>query len=221
MTSSVETTRQTAGRGEELLGALVGWMSAHRQATIYLAGAAIVAAILGGWSLLSAREAEQRAAEQLSQARFAFESENLPLAASEFARITANYAGTRAAEEATILLAQVRLRQGQPQQALDVLRDFAPRADDAYAAQAFGLLGAGYENLGRSREAAEAYEQAARRAQWPFLAAQLLSDAGRAWIAAGEKEQALRVYRRIVTEYEETGPVVEAKVRIGELTAGG
>ena len=80
-------------------------------------------------------------------------------------------------------------------------------------------MGAAYEDLGRPKEAAEAYEEAVRRAPWPFLAGQFLSDAGRAWVAAGEPDHALRVYRRIVAEYAEAGPVAEARVRIGELAA--
>ena len=55
----------------------------------------------------------------MRQARLAFEQENDPLAASEFARIRENYSGSRAAEQATLLLAQTRLLQGQAQQALD------------------------------------------------------------------------------------------------------
>lgn len=188
---------------------------------MYIAGAVLVAVLVAGWSLLSQRETEARASQELSEARFALESENLPLAASEFARVAENYAGTRAAEEATILLARVRLQQGQPQQAVDVLRRYAPKADDDYEAQAFGLLGAAYEDLGSPREAAGAYAEAARVAPWAFLAAQFLSAAGRALTAAGDTVGAIQSYQRVVDEYGETGPVVEAKVRIGELTARG
>ncbi len=219
MTSSVETEKQTPAAAERW-SAVVGWVRSHRQASISIGGVVVVAAALGAWSLWSAQKTELAAAEQLAEARFAFESENLPLAASEFARIMENFAGTRAADEATILLAQVRLRQGQNQQALDVLRKFAPQAREGYQAQAYGLMGATYENLGKPKEAAETYEEAASLAPWPFLAGQFLSDAGRAWVAAGRPDDALRVYRRIVADYAETGPVTEAKVRIGELSAG-
>lgn len=221
MTSSVQATRPpVASRGEEVLGAVARWIRAHRQASIY-GGVAILAAVFfGAWTLLSGRQTERRAEEQLGQARFAFEAQNLPLAASEFARIAENYAGTKAAQEATILLAQVRLLQGQSGQALDVLKSFAPSAGRAYRAQAYGLLGAAHENLGQMREAAEAYQEGAAAALWPFLAAQLLSDAGRAWVAAGDTVRALEAYRRVLSEYPKEIPVVEAKVRLGELTGG-
>src|SRR6266567_2766256 len=79
-----------------------------------------------------------------------------------------------------------RLLQGQSQQAVEVLRDFAPSAGAAFRAQAYGLLGAAYENLGKPREAAAAYQTGAERARMGFLKAQMLSDAGRAWVAAGD-----------------------------------
>ncbi len=135
-------------------------------------------------------------------------------------RIAENYSGTRAAEEATLLLAQVRLVQGQSQLAVQQLAKFAPGASRQYKAQAYGLLGAAYENLGRPREAAGAYEAAAAAAGMPFLRAQYLSDAGRAWVAAGDTTKALAAYREIVTKLDLAGTVVEAKVRIGELTRG-
>ncbi|HXF95070.1 MAG TPA: tetratricopeptide repeat protein [Gemmatimonadales bacterium] len=199
---------------------MAGWLRAHRQAAMYGGFALAAVALVAAWSVWSGRQAEIRASDQLNQARFALESENLPLAASEFARIAENYSGTRAAEEATVLLARVRLLQGQSEQAVTVLREFAPGASPLYRAQAFGLLGAAYENLGRWGDAAEAYRRAAEAALWPFLAAQFWSDAGRNWALAGDTVRALEAYRRIVKDFANTGPVVEAEVRIGELTKG-
>jgi tetratricopeptide (TPR) repeat protein len=103
---------------------------------------------------------------------------------------------------------------------VEVLRDFAPSAGAAFRAQAYGLLGAAYENLGRPRGAAEAYETGAGRARLDFLKAQMLSDAGRAWAVAGDTAKAIAVYRQIVNELPKEGAVTEAKVRLGELTKG-
>jgi tetratricopeptide (TPR) repeat protein len=160
------------------------------------------------------------ASERLGQARLAFESRNYPLAGSELSQIVENYSGTRAAQEAELLLAEVRLSQGQGQQAIDLLKRFAPSAGSQFRAQAYGLLGAGYENAGQFREAAETYEVAARHAEHAFLKAQYLSDAGRAWVTAGDTTRALAAYRTITSKIDSTASVVEAEVRIGELTRG-
>ncbi|MFN2571903.1 MAG: tol-pal system YbgF family protein [Gemmatimonadales bacterium] len=170
------------------------------------------------WTLVTNRRSEEVASRELQGARYAFENQNLPLAASELARIVENYDGTNAAEEGRLLLGNVRLLQGQGQQAIAVLKDYAPGASRAYRAQAYGLLGGAYENVGRFREAGEAYENAATAARLNFLKAQMLSDAGRAWATSGDTTKAIADYRRIVKDFPKEGAVTEAKVRLGELT---
>ena len=205
---------------EPLLERVVRWTKAHQKLTSWIGGAILVGAVLFVWTASSTRRSETIASRQLQGARYAFDNQNLPLAASELARIVENYSGTNAASEARLVLAQVRLLQGQPQQAVDLLRDFAPGAGAGFRAQAYGLLGAAHENLGRAREAAEAYQTGSERARMDFLKAQMLSDAGRAWVAAGDTAKAIAAYRRIVDELPEEGAVTEAKVRLGELTKG-
>jgi len=205
---------------EPFLERVIAWTKAHQRLTSWIGAAILIGAILFVWTASSTRRSEAIAGRQLQGARYAFDNQNLPLAASELARIVENYSGTNAAAEARLVLAQVRLQQGQPQQAVDLLRDFAPSASATFRAQAYGLLGAAYENLGRPREAAEAYQTGSERARMDFLKAQMLSDAGRAWAAAGDTAKAIVVYRRIVDELPKESAVMEAKVRLGELTKG-
>lgn len=196
------------------------WIKGHRQLAGYAAAVLVIAGVLFGWNLLSARTAERNASRQIEQGRLALASQNYPLAASVLSQAVENYSGTRAAQEGNILLAQARLAQGQNQQAIDVLKRFAPQAGRDFRAQAYGLLGAADENAKRLREAAQAYEQAADAAQFPFLRAQFLSDAGRSWVVAGDTAKAIAAYRRIVQKLDSTGAAIEAKVRLGELTKG-
>ena len=198
----------------------IAWINAHRQLTSWVAAIAIVAAGLFAWKLLTDRRSEEAASRELQGARFAFENQNLPLAASELARVVENYSGTNAAEEGRLLLANVRMLQGQSQQAIEVMRDYAPGAGRAFRAQAYGLLGAAYENTGRFREAAEAYEKGSEAGRLDFQKAQLLSDAGRAWTSAADTAKAIAAYKRIIKDFPKEGMVTEAKVRLGELTKG-
>ncbi len=199
---------------------LTEWVKRHRKLATYLAVAIVLGAGLYGWSLLTAKTAERNAGRQLEQGRLALDSKNYPLAASVLSQMVENYSGTHAAQEGALLLAQVRLAQGQTLQAIDVLQKFAPNADRDFRAQAYGLLGAAYENALKTREAATAYQQAADAAPFPFLKAQYLSDVGRSSIAAGDTAKALAAYHTIVERLDSTGAVGEAKVRIGELTRG-
>jgi tetratricopeptide (TPR) repeat protein len=196
------------------------WINAHRQVTYWIGGAILVGAALFLWTLSTGRKLEEVASRELQGARFAFENQNLPLAASELARITENYSGTNAAEEGRLLLANVRMLQGQSQQAVEILREFAPKTSRAFRWQAYGLLGAAYENTGRFREAAEAFENGAAAGHLDFQKAQLLSDAGRAWTSAGDTAKAIAAYKRIINDFPKEGMVTEAKVRLGELTKG-
>ena len=87
-------------------------------------------------------------------------------------------------------------------------------------AQAYGLLGAAYENGAHWSDAAGAYETAVRQALYPFLKAQYLSDAARSWLAVRDTAKALADYRTIVSGIDSTPSRVEAEVRVGELTNG-
>src|SRR5256884_3385887 len=135
-------------------------------------------------------------------------------------QVVENFSGTHGAQEASILLAQARLAQGQTQQAIEVLQRSAPKADKYFRAQTYGLLGAAYENALRPKDAATAYEAAAAAALYPFLRAQFLSDAGRARLAAGDTAQALAAYRTITEKLDSTSAAGGAKGRGGELTKG-
>src|SRR6266567_6573662 len=169
---------------------LGAWVKAHRQLSSWIGAIMVVGAGLFIWNLSTQRRSEEIASRDLQGARFAFENQNLPLAASELAKVVENYDGTNAADEGRLLLANVRLLQGQPQQAVTVLQDWASGAGQAYRSQANGLLGAAYENLGRFRDAAAAYEKASSAARLDFQRAQLLSDAGRAWTSAADTARA-------------------------------
>jgi predicted negative regulator of RcsB-dependent stress response len=190
---------------------------AHRKPVSWVAMVLVLAAGFFGWNILSTRQSERVASQQLNSARFALESKNYALAASELSRIAENYSGTRSAGEASILLAQTRLAQGQNQQAIDVLKKFTPGASADFRSQAYGLLGAAYENLQHPKEAAESYQEAAKDARMRFEQAQFLSDAGRAWLAARDTGRALAAYQEIVTRLDSTSSAFEAKVRLGEL----
>src|SRR5881409_2814789 len=124
-----------AAQGTAFSDRAVAWVRAHRQLASWAGTIVVIAAALFLWTLSTKRRAEEIASRNLAGARFAFDNQNLPLAASELAKVVEDYSGTNAAAEGRLLLANVRLLQGQPKQAVDVLRDYAPGAGKAYRAQ--------------------------------------------------------------------------------------
>lgn len=220
MATTADAPKRVAIEGEDVLERSLRWVRGHPQFASWTGIVLVVAAGLFYWNRISTEQSERVADNRLGSARLAFESNNYPLAASELSQITVNYAGTHSAQQATLLLAQVRMLQGQSDQATQLLAAFAPSAVTAYRAQAYGLLGATYENTAHPREAADAYLKAAAATALPFLKAQYLSDAGRAWTTSGDTVAAVKAYQEIATALDSTGMATEAKVRLGELTKG-
>src|SRR5262249_41324675 len=219
-TPAATTAPAAPGARRPLSERVNAWLGAHRQVTSWVGAIVVVGALLFVWNLSARSRSEAVASRALQGARFAYENQNLPLAASELAKGIADYDGTNAAEEGRLLLANVRLLQGQPNQAVAVLQDYAGGAGKAYRAQAYTLLGSAYENMGRFREAGEAYETGSAAGRLDFWKAQLLADAGRAWAAAGDTAKAVAGYRRIVEDFEKEAAATQARGRLAELTHG-
>jgi len=198
----------------------VEWIAKYRrQVTGTLAAVLVIAA--GVWMTVQYQQNKQAQAERsLNEARIAAQSGNLPLAASDLSRLVASHGGTAAADEAIILLAQVRLIQDQPSLAAQELREgISGGLETQFRAPAHGLLGTAEEQLGNMAAAGEAYERAAEESWYTFLKAQYLSDAGRVYWAAGDTTRALEAYERVLSEFEDSPSSTEARVRLGELRA--
>jgi len=208
----------TAQKAESVEERLVHWVSQNRR-TATTAGA-VIAVVAGGiWFWSTARERRAAFAERaLATARTSAEAENLPLASSDLARLTVTYSGTRAAEEGTLLLAQVRLLQKQPALAVGDLRKFVasgPRRE--FLGPANGLLGAALEEAGQPGEAGKAYEAAAAATPYRGVKAQELLDAARTFATAGDTTKAAATYDQLIRDFKDQSSALEAKVRLAEL----
>jgi outer membrane protein assembly factor BamD (BamD/ComL family) len=194
----------------------------ERQRQLLGAAAVLVAAAIVGWFVLdSSQRKEEFAARSLNQARSAAEAGNLPLASSELQRLITTYKGTDAASEAVITLNQVRMVNGQSELAAVGLKEYlAAKPPAKYMAPAAGLLGAALENSKQWVDAGNAYNQASSAADVPYLKANYLIDAGRAFRQAGKVEEAKKAYRTIVQKYPDSPSFTEAEVRLAELTDG-
>jgi predicted negative regulator of RcsB-dependent stress response len=205
---------------QDALERLIHWVKANPRKALWPLVILVVAGGLAAWNIVTSKSSEQAASRALGAARVAFENDNYSMAASELSQITANYSGTNAAQEANLLLAHSRIMQGQPQQAVDLLSKFSESASAPYRAQAYALLGYALENMARPGDAAVAYQHASEHAAFPFLQAQYLLDAGRAFTEAGDTTKAMGVLTTVVTGMDSTGYMAEARVRLGELTRG-
>lgn len=194
----------------------------ENQRTASIIGGVILVIAAGAWFWLSARERRETFAERALQgARSSAEAGNLPLAASDLARMVSTYGGTRAAQEGTLLLAQVRLLENQAAIAATDLKQFiASGPREEFRAPANALLGAALEETGQPAEAGRAYEAAAETTSYPTVRSQYLLDAARTFAVAGDTTRAVSLYRRVVADGKEDPAAIEAQVRLAELTKG-
>ena len=211
---------KVAPEARDLGERFVEWLQQHRRQVILGLGSAAAITTIVVFVIAYQRNRESAAAEALDRARFASQSGNLALAASDLSRLMSGFQGTRAADEAAILLGQVRLIQEQPSLAAEELRRALDDGlADQYRASAFSLLAAALENLGNMEGAGDAYLNAANATWYGLLTAQYLNDAGRAFSAAGDTGRAIAAYDRVLTEHAEAPSATEARVRLGELRA--
>jgi tetratricopeptide (TPR) repeat protein len=212
-------TAPSAGIAARLESFDLGEYAKKNTRTLSILGGAVFIVAAGLWLYVqSARRKEAFAQQALGQARVSAESGNLPLAASDLARLVERFGGTHAADEAVVMLAQVRLVQGQRDVAINDLQRFVRSRHPAYVkASAYGLLGNGLEDAGKLREAGEAYRQAAAAAALDFLKATYLLDAGRALTAAGDTTGARAAYGEVLSKYGLLDQSTEARVRMAEI----
>jgi len=212
-------TAPSAGIAERLEGFDFGDYARKNTRTLAILGGAVFLAAAGIWLwITSANRKEAFAQQALGQARVSAESGNLPLAASDLARLVDRFSGTHAADQAAIMLAQVRLLQGQRDVAINDLQRFVRSRRPAYVkASAYSLLGNGLEDAGKLREAGEAYRQAAAAANLDFLKATYLLDAGRVLAAAGDTTAARAAFGEVLGKYGQLDQATEARVRMAEV----
>ena len=216
--SAAAPTPAIAGREVEGGHSLAEWAERNRTLLMVVGGVLVVAA-LGAWLLgTTAKRKEAFAGQQLSQARAIAEAGDLPRAAAEFQRISESFRGTDAGQFAVIGLNQVRMISGQTELAVIGLREFlATGPEPRFSASAQALLGAALENTGKPQEGAAAYQAASDAADTPYLKADFLLQAGRAWASAGDTAKSMAAYQRVLDEFGEMPAVTEAKVRLAEL----
>lgn len=197
------------------------WIRRHQERLIQVGIGVLAVAALGwfGWSWQARKSAAAAAA--LDMARSTAEANNLSAAAGQFQQIIERYKGTDAAGQAVIALNQVRMINGQFELAAVNLRSFlATDPSPRFGIPANGLLGAALESSGHAAEAGAAYADASRLADLPYLKADYLLRAGKAYILGGKPELASAALDTVITRYKDTPVYTEAVIRLAELTKG-
>src|SRR4051812_476977 len=188
---------------------------------VTIAAVVVAAAVFGFWfynrsAVLKAENADRK----LLAAKQSLGSGNLPLAQSDLKKVADQYPSTSAGAEAGMLLAQVKLEQGDYQGAVTTLKELtAKNSSGPYATPLRTLLGDAYSQLGKYAEAADEYSRAALATMAPNERALLLAKIGRAQTAAGNVAKAREAWESLANQTDNAGLAAEARVRLGELLA--
>lgn len=195
---------------------LISWARSHaRQLGFGALGVVAVAGIL--WVVRAQNErSELAASQQLVAAQRSVGAGNLPVAATDLKKLSQQYGSTRAGTDAKVLLGQVLLQQGKPDEALKELEGVGTTGPTAASVHA--LRGAALEQSGKFAEAAAAYLKASETTILTAEAESFKSDAARAWMAAGKRDEALKIWQGIAANPSSV-LYSEALLRVGELTA--
>jgi TolA-binding protein len=114
--------------------------------------------------------------------------------------IVDNYGNSNAGDIARFYLADAYFNLGKYQDALDQFKKFSPTGETLEISRLSGIAGC-YEGMGMYRDAAEYFEKAATKDPKDATAAENLSNAVRNAIAAGEKQSAIDLLKKLKKDY--------------------
>jgi len=182
------------------------WAESHQQ-LITVLGVVLVIAILGGVYYRNYRaNLNLQAATEIEQVYQSMSIQDTEGARAQLATFLERYAGTAYEAEARLVLGELYLQDGSPQQAQAVLRPLgeSPRAPIEF--QAAALLAAALEEDRQFSEAETIYMRIVDRSDLDFQVHDALAAAARLRRDQGDAQGAVALYRRLVEDFEEGDP---------------
>jgi predicted negative regulator of RcsB-dependent stress response len=203
---------------EDRTDTLQNWARLYTR-ELSIAGVILVALLGVLWLYrYSSQQQLMHADEQLQQPEQSLAAGNIPLAQDGLKRIIARYGGTPAATQASMLLAQTYYGQGKFVDGLQTL-DKAPRSGSSkpFAPGLESLIGDGYSEQGKYKDAASHYLAAAAASPYPNEQARYKSFAARSYTNAADTAHAVAIWADL-SKNDASPEAAEAHLRIGELT---
>ncbi len=183
-----------------------GWAKQNQQLLTVL-GVVTVILVAGGLYYRSFRaDLRDQAAERLEMIHQSIAINDVEGAKIDLATFLDQFGGTAYEGEARLVLGELYLESGEPQQALAVLGPLGSSPNRPIEFQGAALLAAAYEQEGRLDEAEETYLDIANRSDLSFQVQAALDSAARIRAARGDTSGAIELYERALGELEENDP---------------
>lgn len=208
--ASHKTQQESAGEPDDVFVAQVlhagKWAESNQQILTVLA--VVVAIGIAGLLYYRSyrRSLTDQAAQQLELIYQTVAMADVEGARTELGTFIDRFGGTPYGPEARLLLGDLYLRAGSPQQAQAVLRPLGESPSEPLELQAAALLAAAYEQDNQPQEAERIYLQIADRSELDFEVLDALAAAGRLRAARGDNAGALELYERALEGLEPDAP---------------
>lgn len=196
----------------------------HKKSITIGLGALIV--LVGGYlayTYLYMAPKEKAAAEAIYQAENQFARDSFALALENpgegfdgFLDIIDNYSGTKTANLAKLYAGISYLHLGKYDDAIKYLESFSPKGKVSPALK-YGALGDAYAESGNMEKAWSNYKKAADSKDNEFITPYYLSKAAGLAFTLNKNDEALKLYKRISSEFPESTEAKEAEKFIARL----
>ncbi len=197
------------------------WARANQQ--LITVGVVLLAIVLaGGFYFMNYRsQMNDRAAESLEMIYQSISISDTEGAKIDLATFLDQFGGTAYEGEARLVLGELYLESGDPQQALAVLEPIGRRPGSPVELQSATLLAQAYEQEGRWDEAEDTYLSIANRSDLDFQVRDALVAAARIRSAQGDGDGAIELYEEILADLDQNAPERgEYEMRIEEIRSG-
>ena len=182
------------------------WASENQQ--VLTVATVVVAILIAGGLYYRSFQSDLRnqAAERLETIHQSIAINDVEGAKVDLATFLDQFGSTPYEGEARLMLGELYLETGDPQQAMAVLGPLGSSPRRPIEFQGAALLGAAYEQEGRLDEAEDTYLDIANRSDLEFQIRDALVAAARLRELQGDGDGAIELYERVLEEVEVTAP---------------
>ncbi|MFQ5537493.1 MAG: tetratricopeptide repeat protein [Gemmatimonadota bacterium] len=184
-----------------------GWARSNQTLITVVVVVAVV--LVAGWIYYgNYRESlTQQAGNELEQIHQTLALQDMASAKDQLATFLQRFGNTPYADEARLLLGQIYLETGSPDQAVVVLEPLGSRPRSPLELQAAALLATAYEQEDRWEDAVDLYLRIADRADLDFQVRDALAAAARLRANHGDPAGAAQLYERLLASMDQEDPL--------------
>lgn len=213
-----KNVKTTAPKNEidEAVKESVNFVEKHKNALIY-GTVAVLAVALGLLLFLNHRSKSKAENEQKASYALTQYNPNDSINANVAANVVSQYDGTATANQARILAARQLYDEAKYQEAADMLEGYDYCGDELVGPQALCMLGDCYAALKQYDKACSQFEKAAEKANNYIVSPAALQKAAEVYEVNNKKEEAVRCYEKIRSEYPQCNEAVTAEAQLARL----